>query len=205
MAQNSKSAERLFRSVQKETRLCVLECAVFIEEKVSDTLGRILGIEWRKSTSLGYGSGSLGIDYKIKLIQDLKGIGKKREKFDTFLTIRNKFAHIAEIDSFFAYFQTISKAKTQQGNLQKWFPQINWKSENTEEIYKWAYFLLTLELFMTLFAIDANHAYEKGNKHGKNSYQEKFINGVKEYFNKTEEGNQILKEIINGIHPTDPT
>lgn len=43
-----------FEYFTAETRLFVLECSVFIEEKISDTLGKLLGIvDLEKSKSLG--------------------------------------------------------------------------------------------------------------------------------------------------------
>lgn len=65
MKNTKTSAERFFESLDKETRYCILECSVFMEEKVSETLGRLLGIDYKKSESLGYGSAGLSFDSKI--------------------------------------------------------------------------------------------------------------------------------------------
>jgi hypothetical protein len=60
--------DELSELLKKESGYCILECAVFMEEQASDTLGGILGIEWKESESLGYGSASLGYGNKIRLI-----------------------------------------------------------------------------------------------------------------------------------------
>jgi len=168
MKDKSSSVDRLFDSLNNDTRYCILECAVFMEEKASDTLGRLLEIDWKESESLGYGSASLGFDNKIRLIQDLKGVTKQdKTKFQSFMAIRNKFAHVAEIDSFSSYFAIIQSSKERKMELKKWFPNLKWESEDIEGVYKFAYLLLTLHLFRVLFDMDIKYAYEKGKEHGR--------------------------------------
>ncbi|MEB2782168.1 hypothetical protein U3A58_17380 [Algoriphagus sp. C2-6-M1] len=76
ISNNVEKLENLLESINKEARVCIVECSVFIERRASETLGRILGIDWKESESLGYGSGSLSFDNKIRLINDLKGVEK---------------------------------------------------------------------------------------------------------------------------------
>ena len=193
MENNSSSADRLFESLKKETRYCILECAVFMEEKASETLGRLLGIDWKESETLGYGSGSLGFDSKIKLIQDLKGVKpKSKTQFQCFMAIRNKFAHIAAIDSFKNYFELIKKSKHRKKELLEWYPNLRWDSDDSEDVYKFAFFLLTLDLFRALFDIDIKHAYETGQQHGRKEAQAVFIDSIKSELAETEEGRKIL-------------
>lgn len=200
MENKSSSANKLFQSLNKETRYCVLECAVFMEEKASETLGRLLGIDWKESESLGYGSASLGFDNKIRLIQDIKGItSQSKAKFQSFMAIRNKFAHVAEIDSFKNYFKLIKKSNHRKKELNNWFPNLQWDSDDFEEVYKSAFFLLTLDLFKALFDIDIQHVYEKGLSDGKTEAQEIFIESIKFQLEKTEEGKRILNETIEKI------
>lgn len=196
----SSSADRLFESLKKETRYCILECAVFIEEKASDTLGKLLEIDWKKSDSLGYGSASLGFDNKIRLIQDIKGVKpKSRTQFQSFMAIRNKFVHIAEIDSFDGYFKLIKSSNQRKNELKKWFPSLKWELEDVEGLYKFAYFLLTLDLFQVLFDIDIKHAYETGQKDGRKEAQEIFIENVRTHLQKSKEGKKVLDETFEKI------
>lgn len=200
MENKSSSADRLIESLKKETRYCILECAVFMEEKASDTLGRLLGIEWKESESLGYGSASMGFDNKIRLIQDLKGIKpKSKTQFQSFMAIRNKFAHIAAIDSFKNYFELIEKSKHRKKELHEWYPNLKWDSDEFEGVYKFAFFLLTLDLFRALFDIDIQHAYESGQQDGRKEAQELFIESVKTELEKTEEGRRILDDTFDKI------
>ena len=200
MEYNSNRAERLIQSLKKETRCCILECAVFLEERASATLARLLEIERKESESLGYGSASLGFDNKIRLIQDLKGVKKQdKAKFQSYMAIRNKFAHIAEIDSFANYFQIIPSSKERKKELIKWFPNLKWSSDDIEGLYKFAYFTLTLSLFEVLFQIDIEHAYDKGKAQGCKEAKEKFINDLKERLEETEKRNEFLEVTIEKL------
>jgi hypothetical protein len=200
LKENPTSTDKLIESLKKESRYCILECAVFIEEKVSDTLGRILEIDWKESESIGYGTGSLGFENKLRLIQDLKGVTKEdKTKFQSFMAIRNKFAHIAEIDSFSNYFKIISSSKDRQKELKKWFPNLKWDSKNIEGVYKFSYFLLTLNLFRVLFDIDMKHAFKKGEDQGRKEAQDIFIKHVKNRLQETKDGSDILEETIEKI------
>jgi len=198
---NDKSKiDKLLESLKKESRYCIIECAVFMEEKASDTLGSILEIDWKKSESLGYGSASLGFDNKIKLIQDLKGVTKQdKTKFQSFMAIRNKFAHIAEIDSFSNYFKLIPSSKSRKNDLKNWFPDIKWDSDDIEGVFKFAYFILTFDLFLVLYKIDMKHSIEKGKDLGRKEAQETFIKNVRARLRETKEGSQILEETIEKI------
>jgi len=195
------SSDRLVKALNKETRYCVLDCSVFMEAKASDTLGRLLEISWRESESLGYGSACLGFDQKIRLIQDIKGISTEtKTKFQSFMAIRNKFAHMEEIDSFANYFKLIKSSKARKKELKKWYPNIRWDSEDIEGIYKFAYFRLTLELFRALFDIDSKHAFEKGKKQGIENAKQMFIDNIRELLEATEEGRRTLNETFEKIN-----
>jgi hypothetical protein len=200
MTKKLSRAEILFESLKKETRYCILEFSVFIEEKASETIGGLLEIEWKESESLGYGSASLGFNNKISLLKDLKGVSKlSKTKFQTFMTIRNKFAHIAEIDSFDSYFKLIQSANERQKEIKSWYPYLKWDSTDIEGLYKTAYFLLTLDLFRVLYEIDLKHAFEKGKEKGFKDAQEIFISSVVARLKETENGNEILEEAIEKI------
>ncbi|EPR66002.1 hypothetical protein [Cyclobacterium qasimii] len=185
---------------KKESRYWVLECAVFMEEQASDTLGAILGIDWKKSESLGYGSASLGFGNKIRLITDLKEVSKEdKKKFQSFMTIRNKFAHIAEIDSFSNYFKLIKSSQDQKNKLKKWYPNIKYESDDIEGVFKLAYWSLTLDLFQVFIEINQKHFINVGIEKGQKETLETFFKIVKDQLKDTEEGCQILEKIFGKI------
>lgn len=110
------------------------------------------------------------------------------------MAIRNKFAHIAEVDSFSSYLKTVKSARKQQNYLKEWFPNLEWKSLDIEVLHKTAYFLLTMHLNKVLFEIDINNAIEKGREDAKKEIYERFFTYVSERLKETEVGRKILKE-----------
>tara|TARA_R110002096_G_scaffold277373_2_gene471451 strand:+ start:879 stop:1502 length:624 start_codon:yes stop_codon:yes gene_type:complete len=192
--------DKLSELNKKESRYWILDCAVFMEEQASNTLGAILGIDYKESESLGYGSASLGFGNKIRLITDLKEVSKEdKRKFQSFMAIRNKFAHIAEIDSFSNYFNLISSSRDQKKNLKKWYPKINYESDDIEGVFKYAFWLLTLDLFKVFFEINQNHFINLGIKTGQKETLESFFKIVRDQLKETEEGIQVLGKIFEKI------
>lgn len=202
MSSSAEKWEILLESIKKEARYCVVECSVFTEKRVSETLGRILGIDWKESESLGYGSGSLSFDNKIRLIRDLKGVSKEvKTKFQTFMSIRNKFVHLDEIDSFQSYFVIIKSAKERKKELKSWFPQLRWDAQDidVERLYKSAFFLLTLDLNSELIDIETSHVFEKGKSLGAVEALEDFMAATRDKLSQSREGEEMLEEIFEKI------
>lgn len=200
MNEDELKAIRILDSINLQSRFCILECAVFLEEKTSETLGLLLEINWRESESLGYGSASLSFDNKIRLIQDLKGVSKiEKQKFQCFMAIRNKFVHVSEINTFANYLKLINSSKERKNELTTWYPHLDWASVDIESTYKLAYLSLTLSLFRVLFQIDISHVYSKGLQEGKRKTQEDFIRIIKERLQETDEGKVILTDTIDKI------
>lgn len=107
-----------FEYFTAETRLFVLACSVFIEEKISDTLGKLLGIvDLEKSKSLGSSSSCLSFFQKKNLILDIISNLEDQDKFTQFMEIRNKFAHVKKVNSFERLFETHDSKK----KLDKWY------------------------------------------------------------------------------------
>ena len=194
------TTNKLIESIKKESRFCIIECSVFIEERTSEVIGRLLDIDWKKSETLGYGSSNIGFDNKIKLIQDLKGVNKLiRQKFQCFMAIRNKFAHISEIDSFKNYFDNIKSSKDRRKELIKWFPDLKWETEDIESVFKFAYLCLTLELNRELFNIEKNHVYQKGKQEGTIMAYKKFMEETESKLQELDNGNEIMENIIANV------
>lgn len=84
-------------------------------------LGNILNINWKNSKPFGHASTSLGFFQKLQLIQDIKGIEKEDlKKLTCLANIRNKFAHVSEINSFERLFSDSGVGR----EIQKYF--LNW-------------------------------------------------------------------------------
>lgn len=96
----------------KHTRHYVIELSVLIEELMSETLGKLLDIEWKTSQSLGMTSKAISFSQKVSFIQDIKRLQKvDRDKLETFMQVRNKFAHVKTINSFENLFSNKSELK----------------------------------------------------------------------------------------------
>ncbi|MEO9884272.1 MAG: hypothetical protein ABJR05_11355 [Balneola sp.] len=102
------------------TRPLIIESTVWVEEVVSKTLGELIGIDWKKSKSFGYGSSSLSFHQKIQIIQDLNGINKEtKKKFTYLLNIRNKFVHVREVYTFSDFFSNSGNGSEIKRNFKK--------------------------------------------------------------------------------------
>lgn len=93
----------------RSARHQVINMAVQIENNITLYLAYTLKISKPiSSRSLGTKSSALSFSHKLTLLLDL-GILSKREVtlFTKFAEMRNKFAHLAHIDSFESYFKLV--------------------------------------------------------------------------------------------------
>ena len=179
-----------------DTRSFVVECSVALESIVSITLSYILGIkDWENSKSLGYSNGSLSFNQKVRLIQDIIELNDKDtpKKFQEFMTIRNKFAHVEKIDSFNSYLELFKNSNDTKNKFKRWFPKYNFECKNPEENYKNAFMNLYHELISKIIELNENYmlpkAFEKGLTLGKLAIYEYLQNEL----NKSDSGKEILK------------
>jgi hypothetical protein len=83
------------------SRGLVMELSVKHEHIVNVILAKLLGITPEESRSFGTSSHALSFNAKVNLLLDLKQLDKlQREKFQIFMEIRNKFAHLNTVDTF---------------------------------------------------------------------------------------------------------
>jgi hypothetical protein len=82
-------------------RSLVIEFSVANEEFINLILGKLLGINPKSSKSFGTTNQALSFNAKSNLLLDLNYLNKTdREKFQIFMEIRNKFAHLLAVDTF---------------------------------------------------------------------------------------------------------
>lgn len=142
------------------TRHIVIDHSVIIEEFVTETIGRLLDIDWKTSEALG--SGGLNFHQKISLIKDKVGNIVDKNKIAVFSQIRNKFAHL-NISTWEDLF-SISKDKTIQKNLNNWYKLKEINEKNPENKVRIQYYFLTCEIFHFLIEINTKWAEDKGKK-----------------------------------------
>lgn len=167
-------------SVSKDLRLCVIENSIFIEELASRVLGNILNIDWKNSKSFGHGSSSLSFFQKLQLIQDIKGIDKEDlKKLTCLANIRNKFAHVSQINSFEKLFSESSVGKEIQSNYLKWyFDKDGYEGVHPtkiELVNRLCFYLLTSDVINILLKISDTHLYNMGVHEGKKEVQEQLL------------------------------
>lgn len=186
-----------FEYFTAETRLFVLECSVFIEEKISDTLGKLLGIvDLEKSKSLGSSSSSLSFIQKKNLIIDIITNLEEHDKFTQFMEIRNKFAHVKRVNSFERLFDNTNGIKNK---LDKWYKDKTGIINDPEIKYKTYFWHLTFDLFNTLFEIDVRHIIESTKKKAEEEIREELIQILRSELSGYEEGNELWLKVIDQL------
>ncbi|MDW7693522.1 hypothetical protein R9C00_02110 [Flammeovirgaceae bacterium SG7u.111] len=106
-----------------EPRHQIIDISVQIEYNISIFLAAWLGIERDTSRSLGTKSSSLSLNQQINLIVDMNILEKSQaQKLVLFAQIRNKFAHVAEINT---YDQCLKSNKDLNKGIRKLYPLTN--------------------------------------------------------------------------------
>ncbi len=167
-------------SVNKDLRLCVIENSIFIEELVSRVLGNILDVDWENSKSFGHGSTSLSFFQKLQLIQDIKGINKEDlKKLTCLANIRNKFAHVSEINSFEKLFSGSIIGKEIQKAFLSWYFDKDGYSDihptKIEFVNRLCFYLLINDVINILLEISKTHWYNLGVHEGRREVQEQLL------------------------------
>lgn len=167
-------------SVNKDLRLCVIENSIFIEELASRVLGNILDIDWKNSKSFGHGSTSLSFFQKLQLIQDIKSINKEDlKKLTCLANIRNKFAHVSEINSFEKLFSDTGIGKEIQKAFLSWYfdsdGYVGIHPTKIEFVNRLCFYLLTSDVINILLKISDTHLYNMGVHEGKREVQEQLL------------------------------
>lgn len=135
-------------------RSLVVELSVKQECIVNFILAQLLGINPENSRSFGTSSQALSFNVKANLLLDLKQLDKtQREKFQIFMEIRNKFAHIAQVDTFEKCF-----ALTNNYSRLKKIYEIDEEGDSLEEDMETMFCVLSMDISTILKQIrDSNH------------------------------------------------
>ena len=157
-----KNIESYSISKANNLRLYIIEHSILLEEIISRNLGLILDIDWENSKSFGYGSSSLSFNQKVQIIQDLKGIeDNEKNKIIYFSNIRNKFAHVKNIETFNDFFTKTSNGTQIKNFLLKNYDNVGLKEVNDEDSFKYYFYLLTKDVGNTIINKTINHIKRK--------------------------------------------
>lgn len=127
-------------------RTFVIEMSVKIEHFLNAIICQLLSINPEDSKSFGNTSQSLSFNTKANLLLDLNYLDKEHtKKFQIFMEVRNKFAHVYSVDTFEKCF-----ALTKNYNhLKKQF-EIDEDGDNLEEDMTYMFISLSMDLANTL-------------------------------------------------------
>lgn len=170
-------------SIAENSRLCVIENSIFIEELASRVLGNILNVDWAATKSFGHTSSSLSFNQKLQLIQDIKGIDKEDlKKLTCVANIRNKFAHVSSIDSFETLFSDSIIGKETRHNFLRWYFDNNGDSDihpsKLNCVYRLCYYLLVSNVIEILLKINDQHLFNAGIQDGQREFKDKFTDAL---------------------------
>lgn len=185
-------------------RYVVIDHSVLLEEIVTETIGRLLDVDWNSSTVLGNSTGALSFRHKFELIQEKIGGGKEQtkekktlvNKFLLFSTIRNKFAHVRQIDKWEDFFKKYEK----DGNaLKGWYAHLDNDENNNEDSFRLLYYYLTHELFYYMIQKNIDWAVESGKLQGENRIREELFNFVTQKASESPEVSQLWIEFTEQL------
>lgn len=127
-------------------RTFVVEMSVKIEHFLNTIICQLLGVNHEESKSFGNSSQALSFNSKANLLLDLNYLDKVQiKKFQIFLEVRNKFAHIYSVDTFEKCF-----VLTKNYNQLKKLYEIDEEGDNLEEDMTYMFISLSMDLANTL-------------------------------------------------------
>jgi len=133
-------------------RSIVIELSVKTEEAINIVLAKLLEIVPEQSKSFGTSNQALSFNSKANLLLDLNQLDKlQREKFQIFMEIRNKFAHLHSVDTFEKCF-----ALTGNYNKLKKIFKITKDGKSLEEDMETMFCILSIDISKTLKSIIEN-------------------------------------------------
>lgn len=191
---NNKSNIRIF-SQTDNLRLYIIEHSLHIETLTSEAIGSLLGVDYKESKSFGFGSSSLSFNQKVQIIQDIKGLDSEMaKKLTCLMNIRNKFAHIQEVDSFEKLFEIAKNGNQIRNQLEKY--SLEDKNDNDEK-YQFLFFKLSEEITKMLFELQVQERLTKSVLQAETDFQKSHLEAYREVIAKTKDGKKINDEILD--------
>ena len=176
-------------------RLYVIEHTLHIETLMSEAIGSLLGVDYKESKSFGFGSSALSFSQKVQIVQDIKGLDSEMaKKLTCLMNIRNKFAHVQEVDSFDKLFEIASNGTQIKNQLDKWYT-LEGKNEEDEN-YKFLFFKLAEEITMMLFELQVTERTTKNVLQAEKDFQKSQLESFKEIMLESDNPEAINEEVL---------
>ena len=184
-------------SKQENLRFYVIEHTIEIEDLISETLGKILDIDYLESKSFGFKSSSLSFNQKAQIIQDLRGMEKEElKKLSCLMNIRNKFAHVKQIENFDDLFIKTPNGKQIKNNLERWYDNGEFNNQDRHRLY---FVLLIEDLIRTLCNIQMNYVTEQFRRKRRKDFFKEYVKQIQSEIKKLELENNIHEIVINKV------
>jgi hypothetical protein len=173
----------------------VIELSVKQEQAVNLILSKLLGIKSEDSRSFGTSSHALSFNAKANLLLDLKQLDKiQREKFQIFMEIRNRFAHINSVNTF-------EKCFALTGNYQrlKKIFEIDEDGESLEKDMETMFCVLSMDITTSLAKINESINSDMAIRYTQRRWTEAIKEKREEYKIQNPENADIVDDFINYI------
>jgi hypothetical protein len=176
-------------------RLYIIEHSLHIETLIAEAIGSLLGINYKKSKSFGFSSSSLSFNQKILIVQDIKGIeSEMAKKLTCLMNIRNKFAHVQEINSFESLFEIASNGTQIKNQIESWY-NLEDKNED-DDVYKFLFFKLAEEITQMLMLLQVKERLSKSVLKMEKEYVESNLQSYREVISEKKNSQQINDEVF---------
>jgi hypothetical protein len=176
-------------------RAFVVEISVKIEHILNLIMGQLLGVKHENTRSFGNSSQALSFNAKANLLLDLNYLDKENVlKFQIFMEIRNKFAHVYSIDTFEKCFE-----QTKNYNQLKKLFGIDKDGESLEKDMEYMFISLSMDIAITLNKIKDRIYSEMAVKYTQRRFTEVIKTKREEYKSKHPENAKAVDDFIKFI------
>ena len=176
-------------------RAFTIEMSVKIEHILNVIMAQLLGVKHEDTKSFGNSSQALNFNAKANLLLDLNYLDKEqRLKFQIFMEIRNKFAHIYSVDTFEKCFE-----QTNNYNKLKKLFGIDEEGESLEKDMEYMFISLSMDIAITLNKIKDKIRNEMAVKYTQIRFKEAIKTRREEYKSKHPENAIAVDDFIKFI------
>ncbi len=176
-------------------RAFTVEMSVKIEHILNVIMAQLLGVKHEDTKSFGNSSQALSFNSKANLLLDLNYLDKElRLKFQIFIEIRNKFAHLHSVDTFEKCFKQTNNYK----QLKKLFG-IDEEGESLEKDMEYMFIALSMDIAMSLNKIKNRIRSEMAVKYTQRRFTESIKTKREEYNSKHPENARAVDDFIKFI------
>ena len=176
-------------------RTFVIEMSVKIEHLLNQIIANLLFVKPENSRSFGTTSQALSFNAKANLLFDLDKLDKQqREKFQIFMEIRNKFAHLYSIDTFEKCFE-----QTKNYNRIKKIYGIDESGESLEEDMEAMFSVLSMDIAKLISEINAELHSEMAVRYTQRNFSEAVKEKREQYKSMNPENSVAVEHFIDYV------